>query len=369
MEDSRNFFPEELLDGSHSNEYVNEIVTYANNLRKKNLPLIYSTKHLSLLVGIEYIDLKRLITNRIKKYHFYQIRKKKGGFREISVPHKDLKFIQNWIKVNIFDKVEIPANNYSHAYLKNKSIYTNALPHSNSEIVLNIDLKKFFDSITETRVYSLFKYLGFSTNLSVDLAKICTCPISNRYFETFEENEMDLFQNIFDNHIGVLPQGACTSPSISNLICTRIDKRFFAYSLKNNIKYTRYSDDITFSGNKNNLPNLSLIKKIISEENFFINYNKISYKVKGQRQMVTGLVVNESVKVPKKFKREIYRHLHFCIKFTPAIHFKFLADKENVSIKGFQKEWLLGKIRYVYSIEQKEGIKMFKLYEKIKWAY
>lgn len=369
MEDSRNFFPDELLDNSHSPEYVDEIVNYTNNLRKKNLPIIYSTKHLALLIGIDYIELKRLITNRLKKYHFYQIRKKKGGYREISVPHKDLKFIQNWIKFNILDKIELPDNNYSHAYLKNKSIYTNALPHTDSDIVLNIDLKKFFDSITEVRVYSLFKYLGYANNLAVDLAKICTCPISHRYFETFDNDEVQIFQDVFENNIGVLPQGASTSPSISNLICSRIDKRFYSYALKNNIKYTRYSDDITFSGNKNNLPNLSLVIKIITEENFFLNYSKISYRVKGQRQMVTGLVVNEGVKVPKKFKREIYRHLHFCIKLTPAVHFKFLADKENIPLKGFQKEWLLGKIRYVYSIEQKEGIKMFKLYDKIKWAY
>jgi len=368
MEGSRNVFSEKLLDGIHSQEYINEILNYTNKLSSNHLPVIYSTKHLSLLLGIDYVDLKRIITNRHKMYHFYQIKKKNGGNREISVPHKKLKYIQNWIKSNILDQIVVEDNLYSHAYTKNKSIYTNALPHVNSEVVLNIDLKKFFDSITEDRVWSFFKYIGYHSNLAVDLAKLCTNPISFRYFETFQEDEKEIFHHVFENRVGVLPQGASTSPSISNHICNRLDKRFHTYSLKNNIVYTRYSDDMTFSGNKSDIPRLAFINKIINEEKFYINENKVKYLPKGQRQIVTGLLVDDKVKVPKRFKKEIYRHLHFCIKFSPKVHFEYLAKRNGVE-KGFQKEWLLGKIRYVYSIEQSEGVKMFKMFEKIKWEY
>lgn len=364
MEISRNYFSENLIKGNYSKEYVSEILLYTSKLSNSKLPVIYSTKHLSLLIGIEYIELKRIIGKRNSMYHFYQISKKNGGKREISVPHKQLKYIQNWIKKNILDKLEQDDN--AHAYIKNKSILTNANSHLNSETILNIDLKKFFDSITEYRIFHLFKHLGYHSNLAVDLAKLCTSPISERYFDTFSEADKILFQNIYNNKIGTLPQGAPTSPSLSNLVCLRLDKRFYNYCYKNEVIYTRYSDDITFSGNKNNFPSLSLIEKIITQEKFFINENKVKYFNKGQKQMVTGLLIDKKIRVPKKFKKEIYRHLFFCKKFSPRIHFKYLSEKNGIE-KGFQKDWLFGKIRYVYSIEPTEGVKMLKLFKEIKW--
>lgn len=364
MEISRNFFSENLFAGNYSENYKNAVIKYASNLSSKGLPIIFSTKHLSLLIGISYVDLKRIIGKRDIMYHFYQISKKNGGKREISVPHAQLKFIQKWIKTRILDRLDFPEN--AHGYIKKKSILTNALNHTGNEAILNIDLKKFFDSISEFRVYHLFKTLGYHTNLSVDLAKLCTSQISDAYFNTFTDDEKELFESFYDNSIGVLPQGACTSPAISNLICNRLDRRFSAYAKNNAINYSRYSDDITFSGDLDNLPSFNLIKKIVEEEKFHVNMDKVKLRTNGQRRQVTGLIVDNSVRVPKAFKKTIYRHLYFCEKFSPKVHFDYLSKKNKVE-KGYQKEWLFGKIRFVYSIEPTVGIKMMKQFSKLQW--
>lgn len=364
MDISRNFFSEQIIDGNHSVRYTKYIIEYSHNLSQKKLPIIFSTKHLALLLGLEFKTLKSIIGKRSIQYQFYEISKKRGGKRQISVPHKDLKYIQSWITENILNKV--PVHNNIHGFVKGKSILSNAVNHLDAECILNIDLKKFFDSIEEKRVYSLFKFLGYHSNLAVDMAKLCTCPISEKYYETFSDDDKLLFQDIFQNKKAVLPQGAPSSPAISNLICSRLDKRMIGYSEKHNLKYTRYADDITFSGSFSKMPKINFIKKVVKEENLKINWDKVRYYKKGQLQMVTGLLIDNKIRVPKKFKKEINRHLYFCKKYSAESHFNYLSEKHD-NKKGFQKDWLLGKIRYVYSIEPEEGMKMFKKFNEITW--
>lgn len=367
MTNPRNILSKNLEKGNFSDKYKSSIISYYDKLNSQNLPVIYSRKHLALIFKMDYKALSSYLHDeRNCHYHFYEISKRNGGKRQISVPHYTLRQMQDWIKYNILDKVE--SDQSAYAYKKGKSIKDNASLHLNAEQILKIDFIKFFESISEYRVFHLFKHLGYHTNLAVDLAKLCTCPLSARYYETFTEDEKIQFQNTYNNKVGVLPQGAPTSPSLSNLICLRLDRRLRSLSKANSINYSRYSDDITFSGKRKQLPSLKLIKKIINEEGFYINPSKTKRISRGQRQIVTGLLTNGEVRIPQSYKKNIFRHLYFCIKHTPRQHFQYLTKQTGIE-KGFQKQWLLGQIIYVHSIEPKVGARMFGQFKKIEWDY
>lgn len=360
MDFPRNLYITNAKLEGHSQSFVNDTLTYADNLIGKNLPVIFSLKHFAVLLNIDFESIMKIIRHRNYHYAYYLIKKRSGGKRRIIAPYQDIKYIQNWIKVHILDKVQ--PSNFATAYVKGKSILVNAKTHSDNDIILNIDLKNFFESITEKRVYGIFKSLGYHPNLSVELARLCTVKISQNIFNALPDLEQSYFSELLNLNDAVLVQGAPTSPSLSNLICRRLDKRLSGLSNKNNCSFSRYADDITFSGQINGLPDFRTIKRIVEDEDFEINYKKISKRKKGQRQIVTGLLVNGEVRIPKWYKKEIYRHLHFCKKYGAQSHFDRIAPD-----KGYRKEWIIGKIMYVNSIEPKEAKKMLKIVNEIEW--
>lgn len=356
----RNLFIENALSEGHTQEYLNQTLNYIDYLTQNHLPVVFSLMHFSNLLGLDFHNLESIIRNRNYHYSYYLIKKKKGGFRRIVAPHTDIKNLQNWIKHNILDSVE--CSSFATGFVKNKSILTNAKIHENSKAILKLDLVNFFESIPERRVYGIFKAIGYSKNLSVDFAKICTAKISRTQFDRLGELEREYFEDLYNSEEHVLAQGASTSPGLSNLICRKLDIRLSKLANKMGVNYSRYADDITFSGIENNLPKLGLLLKIIEEEGFKINWKKGGKFKTGQKQIVTGLLINGEVRIPKKFKKEIYRHLHFCKKFGVSSHF----NKIN-SDRGYRKEWILGKIFFVNSIEPLEAKKMFDIVNTICW--
>ena len=348
----------------HSDEFIKETLEYAEHLEAKNLPVIFSTLHLSMLIGIEFHVMNNIIKNRCTFYKSYEIKKRKGGTRQISSPHRTLKIIQQWINKNILQC--IPIDEQAYGFCPKKSIVDNAKKHLNHDYILNIDLLKFFDTITEERVYGIFKSLGYHSNLAVDLAKLCTSYLNEDYINSFDEIVRDKFKKIINK--AVLPQGAPTSPTLSNIIARRLDKRLFGYAKNNNLQYSRYADDITFSGNGEKSIKISVISKIIQEENFEINKSKIRFFGKSSnKHIVTGLIVSEQVKIPNSFKNEIKRHLYFCLKFGVENHLKYLEEKTG-SRKGYFKEWIRGKICFINMVEPEEGKKLFEKYNSINWV-
>ncbi|MCT3703410.1 RNA-directed DNA polymerase [Elizabethkingia anophelis] len=347
---------------NHSNEFINSSIKYANNLLSKNLPVIFSLKHFSILLNMEYSELTQIIDIRNSLYKFYQIKKKNGkGYRQIVVPYSNLRNIQNFIKTEILDKIII--NEHATGFIKGKSILDNAKVHKNQQSILNVDLFKFFDSITEKRIYGIFKSLGYAKNLALDFAKLTTVKLPEKYLDTFKDEERQLYNEIVKINDCVLPQGAPTSPILSNLVTNRLDLRLSSLANKLGIHYSRYADDITFSGNYNETPTFKLLSKIISDEGFRINWKKANISKKGRLQLVTGLTVSNDVHVHRKFKKEVKKHIYGCLNFGVENHLKHI-QKGDVR---FYKEWLLGKIYFINSIEPEYAKKLFEDYKKIIW--
>lgn len=346
----------------HSQEFIETTVAYAENLVSKNLPVIFSLEHMAMILNIDIVELKRIIAKRENHYKYYQIKKRNGkGFRQIISPHNNLRVIQQFINIEIISK--IPISKFATGFCKGKSILDNARPHQNKQAILNLDLLKFFDTITERRVYGIFKSLGYAKNLCVDIAKLTTVKLPVSYFLTFSEKELKSYNEIVPKGASVLPQGAPTSPALSNLILRRLDRRLSNLADKLNVSYSRYADDLTFSGEVNGLPKIKLIRHIVKDEGFCINWNKVGVYHKGRRQMVTGLTVSNNTHVHRNFKKDVKKHIYACLNFGVENHLKFLKIED----KHFYKEWLLGKIYFIRAIEPKQANDMLADFNKILW--
>ncbi|WEA01566.1 reverse transcriptase domain-containing protein [Mucilaginibacter sp. SJ] len=342
-------------------DFIKETTHYARNLIGQGLPVIFSPHHLAAYLDLDYDQLRYLIEHRNELYKFYEIKKKSGGTRAIVVPHANLRFVQQFIHSEILAKV--PVSRAAFGFVKERSILHNAQVHTGKSALLNIDLFKFFDAVTEKRVSGIFRSLGYAKNLAWDLARLVTVVLPQSYYLHFKPGELEQYRGIVQEHTAVLPQGAATSPVISNIILRKLDLRLAKFAEKNQLSYSRYADDITFSGEVGRLPSIRLLTKVIREEGFLINYNKGGLHKKGRKQLVTSLTVSDGVHVHRKFKKEIAKHIYCCLTFGVDEHLKFLK-MEN---KGLYKEWLLGKIYFVRSVEVAAAQKLMTEFLKIDW--
>lgn len=216
-------------------------------------------------------------------YNSFELPKKSGGSRSINAPSSFLKMIQRKVKEHILDTHPLSEN--THGFAKDRSIVTNAVVHVGRDMVINLDLEDFFPSVKEWRVQGLFRSLGFSSRE----ARLLT---------------------IITTYDGELPQGAPTSPAIANLVCRKMDRRLSGLAERGSASYTRYADDMTFSGPSSIIGLLPAIRTIIEEEGFVIADEKLRIQRKGRRQIVTGLTVNEKASVPRPIRRRLRAAVH-----------------------------------------------------------
>lgn len=253
---------------------------------------VQSKHDLCQLLGIQTKNLTGLLYHKKIEncYQQFDIPKKSGGIRKINAPIGYLKLVQRKLSRVLLKRLdEINKQNnikheIAHAYFKERSIKTNALPHRNKKYLVNIDLKDFFDTIHFGRVQGFFK--------------------QNKYFKLPDKIATIIAQLACYN--GKLPQGAPTSPVISNLICQILDNKILQLCKKYRLTYTRYADDLTFSTNKKEFiveygNFLVELDRIIKASGFSINSKKTRFQNNEHRQVVTGLSVNKKINVKKEF--------------------------------------------------------------------
>ncbi len=289
---------------------LNQKESNEERLKIYYLPLLNCADDIAQKMGITIGALRFLAFSRkvspINHYKRFKVPKKTGGFRLISAPMPKLKNIQYWILENILNK--ITPHDATHGFRKSCSIVSNAKRHLNTDVVINLDLENFFPSISYKRVKGLFRSLGYSDSVATIFGLICTEP-------DIEEAELDgktWFIPLSERH---LPQGAPTSPAITNLLCRRLDKRLEKMANKRGFKYTRYADDLTFSGSGEDLKNICNILKntesIVTHEGFTVHPKKTRVVRASRQQEVTGVVVNEKLNVDKetlkKFRATLYQ--------------------------------------------------------------
>lgn len=364
----------------HSEDYIEACVKYSQKLIINQYPVLFTLEHLAIAMGIKSDFLRWLIGDlkpqdiiskqkfelKQKRYKLFSIKKRRGGKREIMAPDKDLKYIQKWITFNILNKY--PLKNSCKGFRQNVSIKDNALVHEDAYKILKIDLLKFYDTITEERVYGIFKNMGYHGNLAVSLSKLCTYKHTPEYWNSFKPQEKETLFHYVEEMPAILPQGCPSSPMLANIIASKMDFRFEELAKKMNFSYSRYADDLTFSIKENGtLPSVSFINKIIVDEGFYINKDKVKYMLKGQKQYVTGLTVTNGVHTSKKYRKKIARHIHFCRKFGVEVHLnKIRKDFLGYTTLNFH-DWLYGHICFINSIDKEHSDKLLKDFNKINW--
>ncbi len=279
----------------------------AARLQRYQLPILRTEQELADWLGIPLARLRWFTYDRPADttWHYarYVIPKRSGGQRVILAPKRELKALQRKVLDGIVARVPVaPA---AHGFVRGRSIISNAQPHVGKQIVLKLDLQDFFPGITFPRVRGLFLSLGYPFSVAATLALLCT----EYDREPFERGNTRYFISIGPRH---LVQGAPTSPGLANLVAWRLDRRLQGLAQKHGFTYTRYADDLTFSGNA---PDAALrlrlaAERIITDEQFQVNQAKTRIARQATRQIVTGLVVNASLGTPRQLRRRLRAILH-----------------------------------------------------------
>jgi RNA-directed DNA polymerase len=266
---------------------------------------IRTKSELAKLLAVAPFEIDQTILNRRKFYRIFQKSKPGGTSRTISVPTGSLQLLQQKIKEHILDK--IPALPCVHGGVQGRSVLTNARPHVQKQMVFTLDIKSFFPSVGPAAVYAVFTALGFEPEASSLLVDITT----------------------WDSQ---LPQGVPTSSGIANLAMTRVDVRLNTLAKKWGFDYTRFVDDLAISGSWRLLSFRNLVRRIVEDEGFRINPNKIRTMHAGMRQIVAGIVVNDKINLPRE-KRELIRTQTLRFISTPK------RFRRNVSRLRGQLSW------------------------------
>ncbi len=276
-----------------------------------------------------------ILSNNIEHYYKkYEISKRNGGKRIIYEPNYTLKKVQRNILDNVLSGFKV--SKYAMAYVKGKSVKDNANMHVNKKLILKLDIKDFFNNISFMDVYNkVFLEEYFPKQARTVLTYLCTY------------NEF-------------LPQGAPTSSYISNLIMRDFDEEIGLFCEKNNISYTRYSDDMTFSGDFNVKMVIFKVKDELKKMGMQLNYDKIHVIHNNMSQQVTGITVNEKPQVLKVKRRKIRQEVYYIKKYGLYSHLKRINVKDEFSYLRS----LLGKINFVLMVNS-EDLEFFKYREFI----
>ena len=310
-----------------------------------------------------FADLKSLTQGRsaspqLGHYHYRVLRKRTGSVRMIEAPKPRLKWMQRQILARILGR--IPAHPAAHGFVTGRSIQSFAKPHTGQRVVLRMDLRDFFPSICRARVQALFRTMGYPESVADLLGGICTNAVPRAAWTGVKGEQLREAWKLYDRpHV---PQGAPTSPALANLCAYRVDCRLAGLAGSVGARYTRYADDLAFSGDDNFERRVRCfpdhIGAILLEEGFAANHRKTRILRQGVRQKLAGLVVNEQVNVPRaEFDR---------LKATLANCVRYGMESQNREAHSDFRAHLAGRVGFVESINPARGRRLRALFEQIR---
>jgi len=299
-----------------------------DKLLAAGLPPLISPTVFGLILGVSPKLITSLATHPRRKYPYYrqyEIPKKNGGTRTILAPRTYLKAVQKFILRRILETQGLP--NWVTGFVKGKGIVQNASVHVGARYLLNVDVKDFFPSVRTKEVFKVFYRLGFSSDMSRVLSMLCT----------------------YNNS---LPQGAPTSPYLANLVFQDIDADVMKICGHFGLKYSRYADDLTLSGEQPIDRNIvTRLARLFESRGFRINQKKIKITKPGQAMYVTGLVINEKVHPDRRVRRLLRAMFH----------------RASMRPREFRKRsaHLTGWASFVHSYDKKLGAKYLNVARSI----
>ncbi len=303
-----------------SESVIAEYIPYIRKLQKNRVPVIFEFEHLSRLLGLRGDVLAKIVNSPESFSRKFSIPKRRGGKREIISPYPSLLHCQKWIYRHILQDRPVSAS--AHGFTKGRSIVTNAANHLSQKVLLKMDLENFFPSIPINWVVNYFSSLGYSNNVAFYLSAMCC----------YEKK---------------LSQGSATSPCLSNLLLAGLDERFLRLSKKYGLTYSRYADDLTFSGAYIPVKYVGIVSSIVDSYGLTVNGEKTRLHTKPGQRIVTGLsVAGEALRLPRATKRKLRQEVHFIRKFG------FLSHVSKTKIgNAYYLESLIGKLGFWLQVE------------------
>lgn len=344
--------------------------TDAQRLRNHGLPVVEHLDDLAELLGTARDELvylsARPTVEEPTHYTLKELPKKSGGTRLLMVPMPRLKSLQRTLNAKLISL--LPVHDCVHGFRTGRDVLSSASAHVSKDVLVSMDIEDFFPSFTFRRVAGYFRSLGYGRGTCVALANLTTFRLADASVKRSNRNAWKLASvhhhpDAMRRWHPELPQGAPTSPGIANAIARRMDKRLHALALKFGADYTRYADDLTFSGGEELAKGvgrlLMLARKIVKTEGLALNENKTRIMRKGRQQRVTGVVVNQQTNVSRRDFDKLKAILHNCIKHGPG-------GQNRESVPDF-KEHLRGRIAHISHIGPERGRKLKAMFDQIRW--
>lgn len=324
-------FPQEyvqlnLFDDAPSVDRYDVVFSYVNELNKNKALVLFDTNHFSMLVGFSEYLLHAISASPSNFYRRFDVPKKSGGVRRICEPLPTLKLIQRFIVDRVIANCELHKS--ARAFRRNHSLRGAAIIHKARPYMLTLDIKDFFPSISGFSVYRSFYELGYTTQIARLLSGLCTLDDG-------------------------LPQGAPSSPILSNIVLKPFDEKIFTECKSRGIFYTRYADDLTFSSREENLTGLiGVVRHELGSLGLKINEKKTSLSGNGARKYVNGVVVNEKPNILREKRRDLRKDVYYIKKYGLNGHIRF----SNIETSNYL-DHLIGKLTYAHFITKNNKYK------------
>jgi retron-type reverse transcriptase len=337
------------------------------------IPAIDSVKKLADWLHLDiselewFADLKGLGSRRcdirLQHYHYRVLEKKSGSIRLIEAPKSRLKELQRQIQNQILRK--IPSHPAVHGFVKGRSIRTFVAPHVGRHMVLRLDLQDFFPSLPAARITALFRTAGYPEPIADLLGGLCTNAAPGDLWAQLTSDISGDVRREMRSLYGRphLPQGAPTSPTLANLCAYRMDCRLTGLAHAVNADYTRYADDLAFSGDRAFERCVERFAThaaaIVIEEGFAVHHRKTRLMRQGVRQHLAGLVTNQRINVARMDFDRLKAILHNCIRHGP--------ESQNRDHHAAFRSHLEGRVGFVEAINPIKGKRLREIFERIEW--
>jgi hypothetical protein len=308
-----------------------------------------------------FADLKGLAYKtknpRLGHYHYRVLAKKSGAIRLIEVPKPRLKELQRKILAQILDKV--PPHSAAHGFIRGRSVKTFLSPHLGQRVVLKMDLQDFFPSIAGARIQTIFRMMGYPESVADLLGGICSNAVPRHVWNNHPHTQDACILHTRPH----LPQGAPTSPALANISVYRADCRLTGLARSAGAEYTRYADDLAFSGGaefERGVERLSThVAAVLLEEGCNVNHRKTRIMRQGVRQRLAGLVANQRANVPRTDFDALKATLNNCVRQG--------AQTQNRTAHPQFRAHLDGRIGWVESMNPSKGQRLRAIFERISW--
>ncbi len=313
-------------------------VQYGRNLIENGYPVVYDVDHLAMTVGVPRTQLVRMSVTPERFYAAFRLKKRRGGSRLIEAPYHELKMVQHWLQSHVTRR--LPVHDACHGFRRGCSIVTNATLHADQEYILKFDVRDFFASVPQSTVFRTFRRAGYTPIVANMMAGLTTL------------NE-------------ALPQGAPTSPDLANVAAFRLDARLAGLATRHGLTYTRYADDLTFSGA--GLAQRAVqrtIGHIMRDCGFRPNEDKTALLTRASQQRVTGIVVNEKPAWPRVTRRWLRQEVYYLTRYGVESH---------IQRRGYQqsayKEYLFGHLYALRQLHPAEADAALAAVSRLAWPY